>query len=201
VKFFATFTPILGRTDEEAQAKKAEYEKYNSCIGGLVFFSGVTGIDVSHLEPDKPILASHSKEANKVTSHLDSLEKNRKQGNVLTPRTLRDGLSAGGISPLTVGSPITVADEMERWVEVADLDGFNISHIVTPGSWEDVVDLLIPELRKRGLYQEEIEEGLTAHERVYGKGQKHLLPAHAGSAYKFDVYEEELPHVEAVNKD
>jgi len=159
----------------------------------------MTGIDVSHLGSDEPIFASQSKEATKVTSHLDSFEKGRKQGNVLTPMTLGDGLSAGGISPLTVGSPSTVADELERWMEVADLDGFNISHIVTPGSWEDVVDLLISELRKRGLYPEEIEEGLTARERAYGKGQNRLLPGHTGTAYKFEVYEEQ-PHVEAANR-
>lgn len=195
MKFFATFTPLLGRTDEEAYAKKTEYEKYNSNIGGLVFFSGVTGIDVSKLDPDEPISGSQSKSANTVTSHLASLEKEREAGTVKTPRTLGANLSAGGLSPLTIGSPSTVADEMERWFNVADLDGFNIANIVQPGSYVDVVDLLIPELRKRGLYPQEIEEGLTARERVYGKGHKHLLPGHAGSAYKYDVYQEEPPYL------
>ncbi|KAF4626695.1 hypothetical protein G7Y89_g11465 [Cudoniella acicularis] len=152
VNFFVTFTPILGHTDEEAQVKKASCEKYNSFIDGLVFFSGVTGIDVSTMDVDEPIAAAQSKEKNKVTSNLDSLERNREKGNVVTPRRLGEGLSVGGIGPLTVGSPKTVADEMERWMEVADLDGFNISHVVSPGSFEDVVELLIPELRRRGLY-------------------------------------------------
>lgn len=194
VKFFTTFTPILGKTDEEAHAKKDEFQKYNSLVGGLVFFSGITGIDASKLDLDKPIVASQSNQGrnDKVTSHLETVTRKRGQGNELTPRKVGESLSAGGISPLTIGSPSTVADEMERWIEIADLDGFNIADVITPGSFEDVVDLLIPELRRRGIYPEEVEEGLTARERVYGKGRKHLLPGHAGSKYKFDVYQEGL---------
>jgi hypothetical protein len=116
----------------------------------------------------------------------------------MTPRKLGAGLSAGGISPLTIGSPSTVADEMGRWMEVADLDGFIVSHVVTPGSFVDVIELLVPELR-RGLMLGEAEGGLT-RERVFGKGRKGLLPGHAGRKYKFDVHEEEEPYVGSVGK-
>jgi alkanesulfonate monooxygenase SsuD/methylene tetrahydromethanopterin reductase-like flavin-dependent oxidoreductase (luciferase family) len=59
-------------------------------------------------------------------------------------------LGASGTVP--VGTPQEVVDEMERWVEIADLGGFNVGHITTPGTWEDVGDLLIPELRRWGIY-------------------------------------------------
>jgi hypothetical protein len=65
--------------------------------------------------------------------------------------------------------------------------------VTTPGSFEDVVDLLIPELRKRGLYPEQSPDtqGLTAREKVYGKGQSRLRDDHFGSTFTYDRYKEE----------
>lgn len=86
-----------------------------------------------------------------------------------------------------------VADEMQRWIEEGDLDEFNIAYVTTLGSFEDVVYLLVPELRRRGLYPEASEEGdelLTAREKIYGKGQKLLRTDHVGSTYRYDVYQE-----------
>jgi alkanesulfonate monooxygenase SsuD/methylene tetrahydromethanopterin reductase-like flavin-dependent oxidoreductase (luciferase family) len=68
IKFFATFTPIIGRTDLEAQAKFEELKKHSSKIGGLVLFSGWTGIDISRLELDRDIAAADSLEAHRITS-------------------------------------------------------------------------------------------------------------------------------------
>jgi hypothetical protein len=85
---------------------------------------------------------------------------------------------------------------MQRWVREADLDGFNIGYVTTPGTFEDVVELLIPELRRRGVYPEKgAKEGLTAREKVYGAGQAGLRADHTGSSYKYDVYKEEEPYV------
>lgn len=102
--------------------------------------------------------------------------------------------SIGGLGPVGVGIASTVADELERWIEEGDLDGFNLAYVTTPGTFEDVVDLLVPELRRRGLYPEKAEDGLTAREKVYGKGQRGLRGDHTGSRYKYEVYEEEPPY-------
>jgi hypothetical protein len=63
---------------------------------------------------------------------------------------------------------------LERWVAEADVDRFNLAYVTTHGTLEDVADLLVPELRARGIYSQEIPEGLTAREKVYGVGQAHL---------------------------
>ena len=96
-----------------------------------------------------------------------------------------------------MGSPQTVADELESWVREADIDGFNIGHVTTPGTFEEVVDLLVPELRRRGIYPDPVaeDEKLTAREKIYGKGQRGLRDDHTGSRYKYDVYTEEPPFV------
>ncbi|KAL0263393.1 hypothetical protein SLS55_002373 [Diplodia seriata] len=195
IKVFATFCPIVGRTDGEAQEKLREYRKYASTVGGLVLFSGWTGIDVSTLPLDEDLTPAHSKEANSVKSILATLTATSKDVPKVTPRVVAEKAAIGGLGPVAVGSPATVADEMERWVREADVDGFNLAHVTTPGTFEDVVELLIPELRRRGLYPEKIEDGLTAREKVYGKGQSKLRDDHEGSRYKYDVYQEDPPYI------
>lgn len=212
VKFFATFTPILGRTDAEARAKHAALVRDASVVGGLVLVSGWTGIDLSQLPLDHEITAADSHEVHKVTSILDSFTagaeagwtgeddddegKKKKTKTPWTPRLIAERAAIGGLGPTAVGSPETVADELERWVAEADVDGFNIGYVTTPGSFADVVDLLVPELRRRGLYAEAPVppgegQGLTARERIYGAGQRGLRDDHPGSAYKYAVYREE----------
>lgn len=114
-----------------------------------------------------------------------------------TPEVVAEVASIGGLGPVSVGSPSTVADELERFVNEADVDGFNLGYVTTPGSFEDVVDLLVPELRRRGIYPqaEAQEDGLTAREKVYGKGQSKLRDDHVGSSYKYEVYKEDAPYV------
>jgi alkanesulfonate monooxygenase SsuD/methylene tetrahydromethanopterin reductase-like flavin-dependent oxidoreductase (luciferase family) len=196
IKFFATFTPILGKTDEEAQEKLAELQKYASVTGGLVLFSGWTGIDISQIPLDQEITAADSKEVHKVTSQLHAFTTTSKEVPKWTPRVVAEKVGIGGLGTVGVGSPATIADEMQRWVREADLDGFNIGYVTTPGTFEDVVELLIPELRRRGVYPEKgAKEGLTAREKVYGAGQAGLRADHTGSTYKYDVYKEDDPHV------
>lgn len=189
----------MGRTDEEAHAKYEELKKYASVIGGLVLFSGWTGIDISTIPLDQEITTADSLEAGKVTSLLDSLLKTSKDIPRWTPRVVAEKAAIGGLGPVAIGSPATVVDEMERWISEADLDGFNIAYVTTPGTFEDLVDLVIPELRRRGLYPEPpdpSDEPLTAREKVYGRGQKELRSDHVGSRYKYDVYQEDPTYVE-----
>jgi hypothetical protein len=109
----------------------------------------------------------------------------------------------GGLGPVAIGSPATVADEMERWIRDADLDGFNLAYVTTPGTFEEVVDLLIPELTRRGIYPDlpdPSEAPLTAREKVFGKGQKELRADHIGSKYKYDVYQEDEPYIDGTKE-
>lgn len=182
IKFFCTFTPIIGRTDAEAREKLAELKKYASTVGGLVLVSGWTGIDFSTLTPGKEITKEDSLEAHKVTSALSAFTTTSENVPKWTPEVVAEIASIGGLGPVSVGSPATVADELERWVKEADVDGFNLGYVTTPGTFEDVVDLLVPELRRRGIYPKEQPDGLTAREKVYGAGQAHLRDDHSHSA-------------------
>lgn len=193
IKFFATFTPILGKTDEEARYKHGELKKYASEIGGLVLVSGWTGIDLSQYPPDKILTADDATTDHRVRSLLDQFTITSPEVPEWTPKVIAEKASIGGLGPVSVGSPSTVADELERWVMEADVDGFNIGYVTTPGSFEDVVDLLVPELKRRGIYSQPDYEGLTAREKVYGAGQAGLRDDHTGSQYKYAVYDKSNP--------
>ncbi|KAI0136202.1 HK97 family phage prohead protease [Xylariales sp. AK1849] len=198
IKVFGTYTPVIAATDQEARIKYEELKKYASTIGGLVLVSGWTGIDLSKIPLDQEITAADSVEAHKILSMLDAFTTKSEHVPRWSPRVIAEKASIGGLGPVGIGSPETVADDMVRWIREADLDGFNIGYVTTPGTFEDVVDLLIPELRRRGIYPQPPEEGkqLTARERIYGEGQKGLREDHPGSIYKYDRYQEDAPYNE-----
>jgi alkanesulfonate monooxygenase SsuD/methylene tetrahydromethanopterin reductase-like flavin-dependent oxidoreductase (luciferase family) len=132
IKFFATFTPILGKTDEEAYEKYEELQKCASEVGGLELVSGWTGIDLSKYPPDHVLTTDDATEDHRVLSLLDQFTVTLPEVPEWTPCVIAEKASIGGLGPVAVGSPATVADELERWVSEADVDGFNIGYVTTP---------------------------------------------------------------------
>ena len=63
------------------------------------------------------------------------------------------------------GSPTTIADYMEEWFRKDGCDGFNIMPPFLPGGLDDFVELVIPELQRRGLFRTEYE-GKTLRENL-----------------------------------
>jgi long-chain alkane monooxygenase len=61
-----------------------------------------------------------------------------------------------------VGSPEEVADELIDWVEATGVDGFNLAYAVTPETFADFVDLVVPELQRRGRLSRGGERSATA---------------------------------------
>jgi len=59
----------------------------------------------------------------------------------------------GGIGPVVVGTPEKVADDIEKWFEQTDVDGLNVAFAVSPGDFEDIADMLVPELTRRRAVQ------------------------------------------------
>jgi hypothetical protein len=83
-----------------------------------------------------------------------------------------------------VGSPTVVADEMEKWVDEGGVDGINLRQFLTPGTAEDFIELVVPELRRRGRYRESYREGETLRERLFGAGNRRLFDVHPGARFR-----------------
>jgi long-chain alkane monooxygenase len=82
-----------------------------------------------------------------------------------------------------------VADRLEEWIDHADVDGFNLIQHLTPDTARDVIELVIPELRRRGRYRESYDDddGTTLRERLFGPGQARLKPTHPGAGHRHFV--------------
>jgi long-chain alkane monooxygenase len=102
----------------------------------------------------------------------------------LTVGDLLDDLGGLGRPFSVVGTPKVVVDEMERWIDEADVDGFNIVQYLTPGTALDVAELIIPELRRRGLFRASYADGETLRERMQGAGRSRLADNHPGARFR-----------------
>lgn len=125
IKVLAKFAPILGRTKEEAEAKYRDYVQYGDYDGALALFGGWTGVDMAPYGEDEEL---KDVESNAIRSYVENLIKHAPEvnGGRWTKRTLAEHIMVGGLGATCVGTPETVADEMERWVRDGDVDGFNI---------------------------------------------------------------------------
>lgn len=174
VRFFAMVTIVVGETEDQARARLEEYREHVDTEAALTLFGGWTGVDLSDLAGDD-VIADVQTEANQ--SALAMFTKDPEQR--WTVRDAAEFISIGGRGPLIVGDPAQVVDELERWRDVADVDGFNVSAAVRPADFERFRDLVAPELRRRGLLAERPEQPLTLREQLGGEGP-HLAGEHPG---------------------
>lgn len=171
VKVFMGISVIVAPTEAEARAKHAEYLAHASAEAGVAHFASSTGIDFARFALDEPIPYMKTNAIESAASKL--------RDNSLTRRDLLEQHALGGRYVLLVGSPTQVADELLAWIDETGLDGLNLTRIVTPESYADFIDLVVPELQARGAYKTAYADGTLRH-KVFGAGDQ--LPAdHRGA--------------------
>ena len=167
IKFLAMLCPIIGATTEEARAKYDEYVGYGSEDGALALFGGWTGIDMARYGDDEEL---RHVESNAIRSAVESWSKASPTVSRWTKSAVANHIKVGGLGATVVGTAEEVADEMERWVAEADVDGFNLAYALKPGTFEEVIEHLIPVLRRRGIFQEDYAvPGGTYRENLYSQ--------------------------------
>lgn len=194
IKVLALVTPIIGRTEEEAQAKLADYRKYASLEGALALFCGWTGIDLGKYGEEEEL---RQVESNAVRSAVEAYAKLTPGTLKWTKHTIAKHVSIGGMGPIIVGTPTQVADGLQTWVDEADVDGFNFAYALFPQSFEDIIEMLLPELRARGLFWDDYAvPGGTCRENFYEKpGQKGPLDEHIASKYRWKAGVDAKDHI------
>ncbi|SEU09779.1 FMN-dependent oxidoreductase, nitrilotriacetate monooxygenase family [Salinibacillus kushneri] len=178
VKILPMFTPIVGKTEEEAQAKFQDYKNHISHEGALALFGGWTGIDLSDYHSDQVLEYIENDAIQSAVENFTKIDPNKKW----TVEEIKNFVGIGGMSAFTVGSPEQVADTMEEWVREADVDGFNIAYALTPGTFKDFIEYVVPILQERGLVQTEYS-GTTYRDRLFNQGD-HLPDHHPGKNTK-----------------
>ncbi|WP_158816304.1 LLM class flavin-dependent oxidoreductase [Methylocapsa sp. S129] len=178
ILIFALLTVIVAPTDAEAQAKIVDYRRYADLEGALTLMSGWTGIDFSKLDPDQIVQHVENQAGRTALENITRADPHRSW----TVRQVAEHVSIGGIGPVIVGSPSTVADELEAWVDETDVDGFNLAFAVRPETFEDVSNLLVPELQRRGRYKKAYRPG-TLREKLFN-GPARLQQPHFAARFR-----------------
>ncbi len=144
---------VVGDSVEEARAKRAHLDSlvhYDSAVASL---SIALGHDISGFDPDGPLPEIPDTNASK-SGRERAIELARREN--LSVRQLAQRL--GGHAGLAfVGTPETIADAMEEWLATEACDGFNVMFPYLPAGLDDVVDRVVPELQRRGLFRHEYE--------------------------------------------
>ena len=162
INAFAYMKVITGGTEEEARRKYDEYFEQVDYDSAMALMSGWTGVDFGQFDPDMDIKYI---ETNAMRTMLYGFTVGDPDRN-WTMRDIANYAGIGGAGPVLVGAPEQIADMLEDWTDHG-VDGFNLAYGVTPGTFEDFVDGVVPVLQKRGRVQKEYGEG-TLREKLYG---------------------------------
>lgn len=166
IKLMPGLNPVVGRTDAEAEEK---YEYLQSLIhpdvGRALLSNALGDIDLSPYAEDEPLPPEVHKTV-VATGRVEAVrtwERMSWQG--LTLRQMYQSYAGARGQRTVKGSPVRIADEMERWFRARAVDGFLVQPPVLPTGLDDFCDLVIPELQARGLFRTEYE-GTTLRENL-----------------------------------
>lgn len=154
-------SPVVAATRAEAEDRAAaiiDLLHPRVALGDLEYWLG--GVDLSQYDLDGPL--PELPESNRSLSHQQQLYATA-QRDGLTIRGLAGRVA--GVQNLEVGTPTEVADRIQEWFEAGAADGFTVSFPVLPDSLDAFVGLVVPELRRRGLFREAYD-GATLREHL-----------------------------------
>ncbi|WP_040823845.1 LLM class flavin-dependent oxidoreductase [Nocardia jiangxiensis] len=171
VKVFPAFVPFVGETEAIAKEKQAYHNELADPISGLITLSVHTDHDFSQYDLDAPIeeVTVPGTQGLFEVAHRLSVENN------LTLRDVGKLYAQGVLLPQFVGTPEQIADRIEESFHGGEADGFIISAAQAPGTFDEFVDLVVPELQRRGLFRTDYT-GTTLRDHL-GLGQASLTPA------------------------
>ncbi len=153
--------PFVGETRSIAEEKQAFHNELADPVSGLMTLSVHTDHDFSAYDLDAPL--EHVDVSG--TQGLFDLARRLSERDSLTLRDIGRLYAQGVLLPQLVGTASEVADQIEESFRGGEADGFILSAAQSPGTFEDFVDQVVPELRRRGLFRREYA-GRTLREHL-----------------------------------
>lgn len=163
IKVLSQLMPVIAPTDEEAQEKWVELQRmlHPDLARGAI--EAMLREDISGYPLDEP-LPETSPAADAIIGYRDAVLSFRMpDGRKPTVRELIENYKGPGT---VVGSPSTIADYMENEIASGACDGFALLLQGVPEELEDFVNLVVPELQKRGRFRTSYGEGTTLREQL-----------------------------------
>jgi FMN-dependent oxidoreductase (nitrilotriacetate monooxygenase family) len=142
--------PFVARTRHEARDQQERMLTHIHPEAGLDALSRTLGVDLMNCDPDAPVpdIPTGNLPQSRAVEFVHSARREK-----LTLRQLYERVvSVRGHHQVT-GTPGDIADVMQHWFENGAADGFNVMPPIMPGGLDDFVDLVVPELQRRGLYR------------------------------------------------
>lgn len=153
IKIMPGIFPVIGRSQAEAEDKFARLQDLIHPVVGVQLLSNmIGGFDLSGYPVDGPL--PDIPETNGGKSRQQLLIDLARRDN-LTIRQLYLRIAGARGHQQVVGTPQSVADQLQQWFEEDGADGFNIMSPWLPGGLDDFIELALPELRRRGLFRTE----------------------------------------------
>ena len=141
--------PIVRSTEAEARRRAEELAQRIPLDAILARLSGVFGVDLSKLDPDRPLAEMETQ----ASRGLMAATATGADGKAVTLREAATKWALSVAIPQVVGTPEQVADEFERIWRETGCYGFNLSPTTNPDSVEDFVDQVVPILQRRGVFR------------------------------------------------
>jgi N-acetyl-S-(2-succino)cysteine monooxygenase len=154
--------PIIGRSEAEAREKYQELQVLIDPAIGVGLLSGFLGFDLSGYSVDGP-LPEIPRTEGWLSRQVMFAEMAKRES--LSIRQLYERVAGARGHKVIIGTPRTIADEMEAWFTGEAADGFNVLPAILPDGLIEFVDQLVPELQRRGLFRTEYE-GATLREHL-----------------------------------
>jgi FMN-dependent oxidoreductase (nitrilotriacetate monooxygenase family) len=160
LKIMPAICPVVGRTRAEAQA---QYDQLQALIDPLVGLGQLypTFGDLSGYPLDGPVPEDALGRQELRSLSVQFVERMRKERPTIRELFLCSGISGSA----RIGTPADIADLMQEWFEASGCDGFNVTPATLPGGGDGFVDMVVPELQRRGLFRTEYE-GRTLRENL-----------------------------------
>lgn len=178
LKIYAQALIVTAPTEAEAWARYADYRNHVDTEAALALLSGWTGIDFSQFPLDATVEYIESDAGRSALASFTQADPDR----TWTVREAALFIGLGGRGPVLVGDPRQVADQLEAWQDDTGIDGFNLAFAVAHDSMRDVVELIVPELQRRGRYRTAYDGG-TLRGQVLGGGAR-LAAGHVAHAVR-----------------
>lgn len=158
---------VVAETEEEAIAKHQQLNNYITPEVGLAYLSGFTGVDLSDHDFEGPIPDFNGQQIDGTNPNIrTSIVKGIVEAKGLTTlRELYNNIAGARGHREIIGTPTQVADQLQEWFENEAADGFNIMAPTFPQGFHDIVELVIPELQRRGIFKTEYA-GTTLRENL-----------------------------------
>ncbi len=174
IRFITTAGVITGRTEAEAQAKLAEFERLTSPDGYLAHAS--LTFDPTEYPPETRL--GEIADSDGGIGRWRSFDPEQTVGEFLA------GFGDLSRHPLfVVGPPEVVADAIEEWLDDVGIDGINLLQYHSYDTARDFIDLVVPVLRERGRLRTAYDENESLRDRIFGAGDR-LPDRHYGSRYR-----------------